>query len=405
MYASTIRMISTGKVASPVALGFAVLYTLLSRTGLFLATDLLAVLCVELFERLELALGGMTLGYKVGVCDNARVTLPCLSDTVMSADLPTEILLHIIEGGLEKGTLYSMGLANKRFNELCTPFIYRDVHLALGTSLKPIADPDDREKARFFAFASALDAKPLLGSLVHYLKVASPHFVRNEDLHTAMVAIIHRVPDIRSLSIPDGLLPETTTSDWTEEFLRWNPFTSLTRLHLGIRVQISKMAPFFFLPAIEDLSFGWCYRSDGAEGFWNEVVTLPKGRSDRSSPVKRLSLGTGWEPSTLFAPFLLWPSRLEGFSAREIVIGSYAPRATLNILSPFRTTLTELDLLALLDDFSMSDGSYMDLSSFTVLQKLKITSCLLVPFDGTPDEGFYRLLPQSLEDFEVSLLN
>jgi len=76
------------------------------------------------------------------------------------------------------------------------------------------------------------------------------------------------------------------------------------------------------------------------------------------------------------------------------------------LLEPVKSSLKELEVIALGGTTFRHDGTSMDLSTFAVLRKVAISSILAIrpSVSGQGGAGLYQLLPVSIQELKVKIL-
>ena len=316
------------------------------------------------------------------------VLVPNLADELLS-----EIFSYLID---DKLLLCFVASQSKRLSELVRPLLAKHVRF--------ITSPPSKS---YQLFLRSVTESSLFASMVQDVILAwgqctsATHDLNNE--------LLERLPRLRSLRI------EAHWGDlrWKHEFLKKNPMDFLTKVNLKIRyLSTADVVKYVFLRRLKCLSISYISKP--------KVPKLPKNRSYGDSNVVCLKLGSRFHmPEDVLNEMLRYPRGLKTlitnlpgwdmpgnyFRPRSELTAPLSPVAVMRALEPTKLSLVDLSLVDENCVWPSHDRSRTDLSDFTAIKKLQISSlCYFLPGNSKRD-GIVDLLPASLEEIVVCSLS
>jgi hypothetical protein len=228
----------------------------------------------------------------------------------------------------------------------------------------------------------------------------------NHDLNNELLERLRQLRSFRIEACCDDLR-------WKHEFLKENPMEFLTEVNLDIRyLSTADVVKYVFLRCLKCLSISYISRP--------QVPKLPRNRSYGDSNIVCLKLESGFHlPEDVLNEMLRYPRGLKTlttnlpgwdfpgnyFSPRPELTAPLSPVAVTRALEPTKLSLVDLSLVDENCVWPSHDRSRTDLSDFTAIKKLHISSlCYFLP-GNSERNGIVHLLPASLEEIEVCSLS
>ena len=311
----------------------------------------------------------------------------------LADELLSEIFSYLIG---DKLLLCFVASQSKRLSELVRPLLARHVRF--------ITRPTSKSYQLFVRSVteSSLFASMVLDVILTWGQCTSAtHDLNNE--------LLERLPQLRSLKI------EAFWDDlrWKHEFLKKNPMDFLTKVNLKIPyLSTADVVKYVFLRRLKCLSILYISRP--------KVPKLPRNRSYGDSNIVCLKLESGFHlPEDVLNEMLRYPRGLKTLITNlpgcEIPDNDFipgcklttplSPVAVMRALEPTKRSLVDLSLVDENCIWPSHDRSRTDLSDFTAIKKLHISSlCYFLP-GNSERNGIVHLLPASLEEIEVCSLS
>ena len=311
----------------------------------------------------------------------------------LADELLSEIFSYLIDDKLS--LLCFVASQSKRLSELVRPLLAKHVRF--------ITSPPSKS---YQLFLRSVTESSLFASMVQDVILAwhqctsATHDLNNE--------LLERLPRLRSLRIE----AHWSNLCWKHEFLKKNPMEFLTEVNLEIRyLSTADVVKYVFLRRLKSLSISNISKP--------KVPKLPKNRSYGDSNVVCLKLGSRFHmPEDVLNEMLIYPrglktliTNLPGWDMpgnyirpRSELMAPLSPVAVTRALEPAKLSLVDLSLVENCV-WPSHDRSRTDLSDFTAIKKLQISSlCYFLPGNSKRD-GIVDLLPASLEEIVVCSLS
>lgn len=315
-----------------------------------------------------------------------------LSD--LSDELILEILLHL---EYDKSSLLSTNLLSRHLFRLSQPYLYKHARLdAFATNYK--------------RFLRSIKNNQALGSLVRDLSISWIERPGAEFPDEPPQVILSQLPRLQKFFF------WVQTTRLFDSCLHIRPVSPACRYTLKIRshyAEITDLAHFILKNRIHFLEV-----DDLALPNLGNAPRLPLKSNINTAPLESLVLDYSvCIPLSVLKIILTFPASLRslscaipGTSSGDVLSavaiyvsprprGPLKPSAVSRSLSPVAHSLETLELFGASDEWSLHDGSRLDLSAFSGLRHVHVASYLLFdsPEASPGRDGTYALLPSALE--------
>jgi hypothetical protein len=356
--------------------------------------------------------------------------------------LDEDVLFQVLSY-LSRHDLYQWSLVSRKFASIARPLLWRRIEFRYrymtksemimkgpeygyseGLLIQQIHDNDPRgvwndsrskwngilEQKRFFKLQRSVNESPEIGTMAQEYIILFRYTSPGVDPLISDILLF--LPNLRFVTVQ-------TSSILGKVVLDPSMLGGLSELSLDVQsITFTMVASYMCLPNIRSLSIRGRFHKSymGAQG-------IPENYKSKSSGLRSLKFdwfldGYKQKPGSNYARLLELPRSLETLS---IKLCKPAPSAhmrsawsTMDIysgnisasLEPVKSSLKELEVIALGGTTFRHDGTSMDLSTFAVLRKVAISSILAIrpSVSGQGGAGLYQLLPVSIQELKVKIL-
>jgi hypothetical protein len=363
--------------------------------------------------------------------------------------LDEDVLFQVLSY-LSRHDLYQWSLVSRNFASIARPLLWRRIEFRYrymtksemmkkgpakyGYSedllMQQIRDDDARgvwndsrskwngtlEQKRFFKLHRSVTQSPEIGAMVQEYILLFRYTSPGVDPLTSDILLF--LPNLRFLTVQTSVISYQTVPE-RKLVLDPSMLGGLSELSLDVSsITFAMVAGYMCLPNIRSLSIRGRFHKSymGAQG-------IPENYKSKSSGLRSLKFewvldGYKQKPDPNYARLLELPHSLETLS---IKLCKPAPSANLRsawstmdiypgnisaLLEPVKSSLKELEVIALGGTTFRHDGTRMDISTFGLLRKVTISSILTVrPSVTDPGcAGLYQLLPVSIQELKVKII-
>jgi hypothetical protein len=308
----------------------------------------------------------------------------------LADELISEIISYLVNG---KPLLCNVAIQSKRLSELVRPLLVRRVQV--------ITSPTDSKQHSLFM--RSIKESSLLASMVQDISIAWSD--GNAEVWAVNNKLLERMSSLRSLTLDSGW----DRSPWDHEFLETNSLDRLTHVNLNMQnISTADMVKYMFLRQLESMSVMWMARPT--------MPVPPSNRLYGDSNIASLYQSSNFHlPEKVLKEILRFTGSLKKlytslpggdiamrcFGFGRDMVTPLSPIAITRALDLIKHSLTEFTLVDENCVWPSHDRSRTDLSNFTALRKLQISSLCYFRPGVCGRDWITHLLPAPLQEIEV----